>query len=117
MAGGVLALILIAVVVLISRNFGNTDQELTNEHISSQGGKDETEIVEDDESLPEKSDIDKTDTDKAENGKANAGKQENKGDSTWTENPGSATPENPDTSTPEEPGTSAPVELPFVPYS
>ena len=125
MAGGALVLILVIIVIVVLgfRNSGNMgqkpDRELTNEQISSQGGKDETEIIED-ASLPEESntnrtETDKTNTDKTDADKTESDKQENKGDSTWIENPGSETPKEPDASIPEEPDTSTPVELPFVP--
>lgn len=124
-AGGGLALVLIisVIVIVVSLNYGNKGQkpgteqtqEQTNEAVSSQGKKDETEIIGDDTSLPGETDTDredtnKTDTDKMED-KGNGdqpGGEEQAGNG---DQPGSE--EQPEGGDQPE----GPVELPFVPYS
>ncbi len=137
-AGGGLALVLIisAMVIVVSLNSGDKGQkpgteqtqEQTNETVSSQGKKDETEIIGDDTPLPGETDTDKADANKTEDKgsaeqpgggeRSESGEQPGNGEQPGGEEqagngdqPGSE--EQPEGGDQPE----GPVELPFVPYS
>ena len=130
-----MVLIISVIVIVVSLNSGDKGQkpgteqtqEQTNEAVSSQGKKDETEIIGDDTLLPGETDTDRADTDKTDADKTEdkgngdqPGGEEQVGNGDQPGGEGQAGSEDQPGSE-EQPGgrerPEEPVELPFVPYS
>lgn len=130
-AGGGLALVLIisAMVIVVSLNSGDKGQkpgteqtqEQTNEAVSSQGKKDETEIIGDDTPFTGKNDTDKAGTDKADVNKTEdkgSGEQQGSEEQFGSEEQlGSEDQQGSEDQPGSEGQPEKPIELPFVPYS